>query len=127
MAEALRRRGIDVATPADAGLLGAADEAYLDYARDTERIVVTADSDFLRLHRELPHAGIAGIRARSPLSASASWVQAERRIGSEHSVEDRYSLLSRVLDAKTFAAAVLSHWEIENQVHSVLDVSFHED
>jgi hypothetical protein len=59
VAEALRRRGIDVATPADAGLLGAADEAYLAYARDTERIVVTADSDFLRLHRELPHAGIA--------------------------------------------------------------------
>jgi predicted nuclease of predicted toxin-antitoxin system len=40
-------------------LLGAPDEAYLAYANDTERVVVTSDSDFLRLHRELPHAGIA--------------------------------------------------------------------
>jgi predicted nuclease of predicted toxin-antitoxin system len=59
VAEALRRRGIDVATATDAGLLGAPDEAYLAYASETERVVVTSDSDCLRLHRELPHAGIA--------------------------------------------------------------------
>lgn len=59
VAEALRRRGIDVATPTDAGLLGAPDEAYLAHASDTERVVVTSDGDFLRLHRELPHIGIA--------------------------------------------------------------------
>jgi predicted transposase YbfD/YdcC len=54
-------------------------------------------------------------------------VQAERRIGSERSVEDRYYLLARALDATTFSAAVRSHWGIENQVHWVLDVTFHED
>lgn len=59
VAEALHRRGIDVATPADAGLLGAPDEAYLAYGSNTGRVVVTSDSDFLRLHRELPHTGIA--------------------------------------------------------------------
>lgn len=67
VAEALHRCGIDVATPADAGLLGALDEAYLVHGSDSGRVVVTADSDFLRLHRDLPHAGIAfsGQRART--------------------------------------------------------------
>lgn len=55
------------------------------------------------------------------------WVRAERRIGTEQSVEDRYYLLSCPLVATTFAAAVRSHWGIENQVHWVLDVTFHED
>lgn len=59
VAEALRRRRIDIFTSADAGLLGAPGEVCLAYASDTERVVVTSDSDFLRLHRELPHAGIA--------------------------------------------------------------------
>ena len=55
------------------------------------------------------------------------WVQAERRIGTERSVEDRYYLLHRPLGAKTFLEAVRSHWGIENRVHWVLDVVFHED
>jgi predicted transposase YbfD/YdcC len=62
-----------------------------------------------------------------PGLAAIGWVQAQRRIGSERSTEDRYYLLSRALDAETFSAAVRSHWGIENQVHWVLDVTFHED
>lgn len=41
--------------------------------------------------------------------------------------EVRYYLLSRVMRAAAFGAAVRSHWGIENQVHWVLDVTFHED
>ena len=41
--------------------------------------------------------------------------------------EVRYYLLSRVLSAQQFGAAVRSHWGIENQVHWVLDVTFGED
>ena len=55
------------------------------------------------------------------------WVQAERRIGTERSVEDRYYLLSRPLTAAAFGDAARSHWGIENRVHWVLDVTFHED
>lgn len=55
------------------------------------------------------------------------WVQAQRRIGTKHSVENRYYLLSRSLSAAAFGAAVRSHWGIENRVHWVLDVIFHED
>jgi predicted transposase YbfD/YdcC len=41
--------------------------------------------------------------------------------------ERRYYLSSAKLDAKTFAAAVRSHWHIENRLHWVLDVVFHDD
>jgi predicted transposase YbfD/YdcC len=39
----------------------------------------------------------------------------------------RYYLSSAKLDAKTFAAAVRAHWGIENRLHWVLDVVFHDD
>src|SRR6202789_1467552 len=38
-----------------------------------------------------------------------------------------YYLSSAKLDAKTFAAAVRAHWGIENRLHWVLDVVFHDD
>ena len=41
--------------------------------------------------------------------------------------ERRYYLCSAKLDAKTFAAAVRAHWHIENRLHWVLDVVFHDD
>ena len=54
-------------------------------------------------------------------------IEAERRIGEERSRESRYYLLSAHLSAKAFGEATRSHWGIENQVHWVLDVTFHED
>lgn len=41
--------------------------------------------------------------------------------------EQRYYLSSAKLDAKTFAHAVRAHWHIENRLHWVLDVVFHDD
>lgn len=41
--------------------------------------------------------------------------------------ERRYYLSSAKLSAKTFAAAVRAHWGIENRLHWVLDVVFHDD
>jgi predicted transposase YbfD/YdcC len=62
-----------------------------------------------------------------PGLAAIGMVQAERRLDTERAVEDRYYLLSRPLAAATFGEAVRSHWGIENRVHWVLDVTFHED
>ena len=41
--------------------------------------------------------------------------------------ERRYYLSSAKLSAKSFAAAVRAHWGIENRLHWVLDVVFHDD
>lgn len=41
--------------------------------------------------------------------------------------ERRYYLCSTKLDANTFAHAVRAHWGIENRLHWVLDVVFHDD
>jgi predicted transposase YbfD/YdcC len=41
--------------------------------------------------------------------------------------ERRYYLSSAKLDAKTLAAAVRAHWGVENRLHWVLDVVFHDD
>jgi predicted transposase YbfD/YdcC len=49
----------------------------------------------------------------------------ERNGKTEH--ERRYYLSSAKLDARTFALAVRSHWGIENRLHWVLDVVFHDD
>jgi predicted nuclease of predicted toxin-antitoxin system len=59
IAVGLRRRGIDVTTTVEAGLSAASDEEQLLHTRTHERVLVTHDADFLRLHkRNLPHAGI---------------------------------------------------------------------
>lgn len=49
----------------------------------------------------------------------------ERNGKTEH--ERRYYLCSAKLDAKAFAHAVRAHWGIENRLHWVLDVVFHDD
>jgi hypothetical protein len=60
IAAGLRRRGIDVTTSIESGLVGADDGAQLSFAASAGRVLVTHDADFLRLHSEgLAHAGIA--------------------------------------------------------------------
>ena len=39
----------------------------------------------------------------------------------------RYFLCSAALEAKALAAAVRAHWGIENRLHWVMDVVFHDD
>lgn len=52
---------------------------------------------------------------------------APAQAGGRTSRERRYYLSSAKLDAKTFAKAVRAHWGIENNLHWVLDVVFHDD
>ncbi|HMB90979.1 MAG TPA: DUF5615 family PIN-like protein, partial [Rhodothermales bacterium] len=55
----LRRRGIDVLTVVEAGMLGASDADHLALTRRQGRVIVTQDEDFLRLAAEgVDHAGI---------------------------------------------------------------------
>jgi predicted nuclease of predicted toxin-antitoxin system len=60
IADGLRRRGIDVTTTLEAGLTGAGDEQQASYGVAENRLIVTHDTDFLRIHAAgVPHAGIA--------------------------------------------------------------------
>lgn len=47
--------------------------------------------------------------------------------GGKTSLERRYFLSSLALDAKLFARAVRAHGGIENRLHWLLDVVFHDD
>jgi predicted transposase YbfD/YdcC len=62
-----------------------------------------------------------------PGLSAIGMVEAERRIGDKRTTETRYYLLSTPLKARGLGQAVRSHWGIENRVHWVLDVAFHED
>lgn len=60
VAEGLRRRGVDVTTTHDAGLLEAPDDQQFAYALAEGRTLVTQDDDFLATaKRGASHAGIA--------------------------------------------------------------------
>ncbi|MFH1108646.1 MAG: DUF5615 family PIN-like protein [Planctomycetota bacterium] len=59
LAEALRRRGIEVTTSAESGLNGCSDREQLEFAGAQRRVAVTHDADFLRLAKEgVSHCGI---------------------------------------------------------------------
>jgi len=48
-------------------------------------------------------------------------------VGGKRTVEQPYYLSSLPLDVATFARAVRGRWNVENQLHWVLDVWFRED
>lgn len=64
--EGLRRRGVDVRTVSEAGMLRAPDDDHLKLAHREGRVMFTQDEDFLRLHAAgTPHAGIVYIHQQS--------------------------------------------------------------
>lgn len=59
VAEGLRRRGHDVTTSVEVGLISAGDDEQLAFAAREDRVLITRDQDFLRLHaKNQEHAGI---------------------------------------------------------------------
>ena len=66
IATGLRRRGVDVTCTAEVGLAAARDEEQLAFARESGRVLVTHDADFLRLNASgISHSGIAYCRQGS--------------------------------------------------------------
>ena len=93
-----------------------------DHGRiEVRRHLVSHDVDWLTTNRRFPkEPRFAGLRAIAVVDAEVE------RNGST-SLERRYYLSSLPLDATLFAHAVRCHWHIENRLHWVLDVVFHED
>jgi predicted transposase YbfD/YdcC len=71
-----------------------------------------------------------GIRDRGlwqDLKAIVILFSERQEVGQEKTEEIRYYIGSRAAKAKDYAAAIRSHWGIENGLHWVLDVCFDED
>jgi predicted transposase YbfD/YdcC len=88
-----------------------------DHGRiEGRRCWVTEDTDWFTEKAEW-----AGLR-------SFIMVEAEREVlGQAPTVERRYFISSLGADAKQALRAVRGHWQVENALHWVLDVAFHED
>ena len=60
IALALRRQGIEVTTTVELRMAGQPDEVQLAYVQEQKRVIVTHDTDFLRLaSQNIEHNGIA--------------------------------------------------------------------
>jgi predicted transposase YbfD/YdcC len=92
-----------------------------DHGRIEERRhVVCHDVKWLTKDRSASGARLAGL---SLIGMVETRVEREGAIARER----RYYISSANLDAETFAAAVRTHWHVENRLHWVLDVVFHDD
>jgi predicted transposase YbfD/YdcC len=62
-----------------------------------------------------------------PGLAAVGMIESETERGGVIEKQRRYYLCSSKLDAETLARAVRGHWGIENRLHWLLDVVFHDD
>ena len=108
-----------------------------DPARTMHSRFETTDGDHgrieVRRHRVSHDVGWPNAARRYPGAPSfpgaraIAMVEAEVERGGGTSLERRCYLSSLPLDAKLFARAVRCHWHVENRLHWVLDVVFHDD
>ena len=93
-----------------------------DHGRiEVRRHAVCHDVAWLASDRRFPG------EPRFPDLAMIGMVEAEVERGGKISRARRYYLCSAALSATQFARAVRAHWGIENKLHWVLDVVFHDD
>ena len=86
------------------------------HGRQEERsYVVVENVDGLRDRQSWPKITIVGMRRR------------ERTVGGKTTTQVKYFIGSKRMTARRCAQALRGHWEIENNLHWQLDVSFGED
>lgn len=93
-----------------------------DHGRlETRRHAVCHDVQWLASDRRFPGEW------RFQDLAMIAMVEAEVERGGKTCRERRYYLSSATLSARQFAQAVRAHWHVENRLHWVMDVVFHDD
>jgi predicted transposase YbfD/YdcC len=93
-----------------------------DHGRiEVRRRYVSQNVDWLSTHRRFPG------EQRFPALAMIGMIEATVERDGKTSVSRRYYLSSAPLSAEQFAHAARAHWGVENRLHWVLDVVFHDD
>ena len=93
-----------------------------DHGRiETRRHTVCHDVNWMFSDRR--HSGAFAF----PGLAAIGMIKSETLRGGKTETDTRYYLCSKKLDAATFARVVRGHWGIENRLHWMLDVVFHDD
>lgn len=93
-----------------------------DHGRiETRRHAVSHDVSWLTTGRRFPG------EPRFPGLAAIVMVEAEVERDGNTTTARRYYLSSASLDARLAARAVRAHWGVENRLHWVMDVVFHDD
>lgn len=104
--------------------------------RDLERFETTdGDHGRIEVRRHVLSHNVAWLSTdrrfpgepRFPGLKAIAMVEAEVERDGKTNRERRYFLSSACLDVRLFARAVRCHWHIENRLHWVLDVVFHDD
>ena len=87
IATQLKRRGVDIVTVRDLGLLGDSDENHLERATRMNRVLVTSDTDFLKMASDgIKHTGIIfGVQENNSIG---DWVKELELICSVYSKDD---------------------------------------
>jgi predicted transposase YbfD/YdcC len=88
---------------------------------EVRRHAVCRDIDWLISHRRFPGEW------RFDGLAMIAMVESKTERTGKNGTERRYYLSSAKLSAQQFAAAVRAHWHVENRLHWVMDVVFHDD
>ena len=93
-----------------------------DHGRlETRRCYVSGNVNWLTGPKREPNA------PRFPHLARIGMVEAEVETKGKTTTARRYFLTSAHLSAKEFLKATRAHWGVENRLHWVMDVVFHDD
>ncbi len=100
---------------------------------DCERFAQHSESEYSHGRQEQRLAWVSHDPKQLPVAASwpgcttVAMVQRICRVGEKETAEHRYYISSRKLDAEEVARRVRAHWQVENNLHWVLDMAFDED
>jgi predicted transposase YbfD/YdcC len=140
IAEAIRAKGADYLLALKDNWPTLAEDVRLFFEREKAaegEVCVTVDGDHGRIetrHCRISHdvAWLSTNRRfpgepRFPALATLGMIEAEVERDGNTSISRRYYLSSAILSAQQFAAAARAHWGVENRLHWMLDVVFHDD